>query len=104
MRIEIAAGAGGLDQEILEIPILSFAQCRVDAHIGGAARKQQMRDAAGPQNKLEIGVGEGAIRGLVDDNVARTDVDLRYDLEARRGAQQDVGALEAGAPPSPQSI
>jgi len=44
---------------------------------------------------LEIGVGEGAVARLVDDDIARRNVDLWHDLEARAGAQQNVGSLEA---------
>ena len=60
-----------------------------------------MRDALGAQHQLEIRIGEGAVAGFVDNDVLRRDIDLRNDLEARARAQQDVGAVEAGALAAP---
>lgn len=60
-----------------------------------------MRDALRTQDKFQIGVGEGAVAGLVDDDVLRRDVDLGHDLEAGTGPQQDVGAVETGALAAP---
>ena len=83
MRLSVAAGAGIRDRQALEVAVAGFAQCRVDADIGRASRKQEMRNALRTQDKLEIRVGEGAVAGLVDDDVLRRDVDLWHDLEAR---------------------
>lgn len=76
MRILIAAGAGVRDGQALEVAIAGFAQCRVHTDIRRAAAEKQMTYALRAQHMLEVGIGEGAVAGLVDDDVLVPNIDV----------------------------
>lgn len=82
VRPAVAAGAGVRNRQALEIAVAGLAQRRVNADIGRAAGEHQMGDAARPQHQFQIRIGEGAVTGLVDNDVLGPDFYVGDDLEA----------------------
>ncbi len=68
------------------------------AHVRGAAGEQQVRDALHAQHGLQLGIGEGAVGGLVDDDVGRAHLDLGHDLEVGRATHQPTQCVQVRVP------
>jgi hypothetical protein len=101
MRIGVAAGAGVRDRQALEVAVAGFPKGRVDADISRAARHHQMSDALRLEHVLKLGMREGPVAGLVDDDVLGMQLDLRHNLESRASPQEHVRSFEPGPSAAP---
>ncbi len=70
MQRRLGTGAGVADGQAVEAQVDRLAQCRGHADFGGHAREDQRLDATLAQQQVEIGMGEGAVAGLVDHRLA----------------------------------
>src|SRR6202008_114704 len=87
---EVRADAVG-EHEALEPAVVGLANRRVNAHLGGDAGHDQVRDAVVAQDLLEVGGVERALVGLVEDDLA---------VEGRDGVDDVVAVLAADEDPA----
>ncbi len=88
------AGAVG-EQQALVATVVGLAHRRVHAHIGGDSGEDDVRDPTVAQHEVEVGRVEGALAGLVDDDLTFDRRDLRHDLPPGLAAHQDAPARTA---------
>ena len=79
-------------QEALVPPVVRVPHRRVHADVGGDPGQDDVRNAADPEQQVQVGGVEGALARLVDDRLAVERGDLRDDLPARLAPDQDPPA------------
>src|SRR5258706_9280987 len=86
---EIGTDAIGWHQTIVAA-IVRFADCRIDAHLGGDTGDDELLDAAILQDRVQIGGEERAFTRLVDHGFFGQGVEFRDNVVARFSANENA--------------
>ena len=90
MVLIVGGTAAVLKYQALKATIVGFAQGGMYTDIGSDAGQNQVSDAAGTQNKLQIGGVERAFAGFINDHFSRQRRQFRDDFPTRLAAYQNT--------------